>query len=185
MSKLFLTDYASYNNGTQFEFGHWVNLSEFRSADEFQTYVSDHLKEADEQSPLDCGSTREEPMYTDFEGLPDSLYSESMSAADLEQIFEYLALDERQQHAYEYLTNDQGYSHNNAISEADDVYMYEISHKGRQHTVWCIFEEIYPDAEQAEQSNPFLSIDYDRFTRDCLEEFTATDGTDYYILINN
>jgi hypothetical protein len=63
--------------------------------------------------------------------------------------------------------------------------MWEISHKGRQHTVWYIFEEIYPDAEQAEQSNPFLSIDYDQFTRECLEEFTATDGTDYYILINN
>ena len=27
----FLTDYASYNNGTQFEFGHWVNLEDFSS----------------------------------------------------------------------------------------------------------------------------------------------------------
>jgi hypothetical protein len=33
--QIFLTDYASYNNGTQFEFGHWVDLSEFSDADEF------------------------------------------------------------------------------------------------------------------------------------------------------
>lgn len=28
-AKIFLTDYASYNNGTQFEFGHWVELNDF------------------------------------------------------------------------------------------------------------------------------------------------------------
>lgn len=33
--KLFLTDYASYNEGKQFEFGHWVDLSQFSDADEF------------------------------------------------------------------------------------------------------------------------------------------------------
>lgn len=33
--KLFLTDYASYNNGTQFQFGHWVDLTDFSDATEF------------------------------------------------------------------------------------------------------------------------------------------------------
>ena len=73
MSKLFITDYASYNNGTQFEFGHWVDLTTFNDADEFMQYVSDHLKQADEDSPLLCETKREEPMYTDYEGFPKSL----------------------------------------------------------------------------------------------------------------
>ena len=42
--KIFLTDYASYNNGTQFEFGHWVDLSDFSDADEVMEYISDHWR---------------------------------------------------------------------------------------------------------------------------------------------
>jgi hypothetical protein len=30
---IFLTDYASYNDGSQFEFGHWVKLNQFANAD--------------------------------------------------------------------------------------------------------------------------------------------------------
>ena len=51
-AKIFLTDYASYNNGTQFEFGHWVDLSDFSDADELMEYISDHLAEADKISPF-------------------------------------------------------------------------------------------------------------------------------------
>ena len=35
-AKIFLTDYASYNNGTQFEFGHWVELNDFNDEDELK-----------------------------------------------------------------------------------------------------------------------------------------------------
>jgi hypothetical protein len=78
MSKLFLTDYASYNNGTQFEFGHWVDLTEFqRFTLEFMDYINDHFKRADKISPLD--SPREEIMFTDYEDLPERLYSETLN----------------------------------------------------------------------------------------------------------
>jgi hypothetical protein len=51
-AKLFLTDYASYNNGTQFEFGHWVDLTDFADAEDFLEYVKNHFKEADKKSPF-------------------------------------------------------------------------------------------------------------------------------------
>jgi len=53
--KLFLTDYASYNNCSQFEFGHWVDLSQFADEIEFSDYITEHFEEADRKSPLPCG----------------------------------------------------------------------------------------------------------------------------------
>jgi hypothetical protein len=92
--QIFLTDYASYNNGTQFEFGHWVNLTDFSDAEELMKYISDHFKESDEKSPLDkYGSTREETMIADFENFPRSLYSESMSESDFEAVYQYMEND--------------------------------------------------------------------------------------------
>ena len=88
-AKIFLTDYASYNNGTQFEFGHWVNLSDFSDADELNEYIKNHFEECDKESPLD--SPREETMITDFEGFPEEFYSES--GCDFEKIFKYIELD--------------------------------------------------------------------------------------------
>jgi len=84
-----LTDYASYNNGTQFEFGHWVELSQFSDADELQEYISNHFAECDKKSPLD--SPREETMITDFEGFPEEFYSES--GCNWEKIFKYIEID--------------------------------------------------------------------------------------------
>ncbi len=85
---IFLTDYASYNNGTQFQFGHWVNLTDFSDASELMEYIKDHFNEADQVSPLD--SPREEIMITDFEGFPESLYGEAMSEQDFEKIYKLI-----------------------------------------------------------------------------------------------
>lgn len=85
-ARIFLTDYASYNQGTQFEFGHWVELDQFNDAEELNEYINAHFEEADEKSPLACGSEREEIMITDFEGFPSELYDECMN---FETLFEY------------------------------------------------------------------------------------------------
>jgi hypothetical protein len=90
-AKIFLTDYASYNNGTQFEFGHWVDLSDFQDEDELIDYITNHFEECDEKSPLPCGSTREEIMITDYEGFPEEFYSES--GCSFEQIYKYIEID--------------------------------------------------------------------------------------------
>lgn len=90
--QIFLTDYASYNNGTQFEFGHWVDLTQFSDADELNEYIKTHFEKCDKESPLDeYGSKREEVMYTDYEGFPEEFYSES--GCDFEKIFKYIELD--------------------------------------------------------------------------------------------
>ena len=90
--QIFLTDYASYNNGTQFEFGHWVDLTQFSYVDELNEYIKNHFAECDKESPLDeYGSKREEIMITDFEGFPEEFYSES--GCDFEKIFKYIEID--------------------------------------------------------------------------------------------
>jgi antirestriction protein len=89
---IFLTDYASYNNGTQFEFGHWVDLTQFNNAQELGIYISKHFEKCDKKSPLDqYGSKREETMITDFEGFPEEFYSES--GCNFEKIFKYIEID--------------------------------------------------------------------------------------------
>ena len=82
--KLFLTDYASYNEGTQFKYGHWVDLSDFSDADEFQDYINEHFEKVGISDP--------EPMFTDFEGFPSYLYSESFSNSELEKLFKYISI---------------------------------------------------------------------------------------------
>ena len=88
-ARIFLTDYASYNNGTQFEFGHWVDLTDFNDEEELNEYILNHFAEADEKSPLD--SPREETMITDYEGFPSEFYSES--GCDWDKIFKYIEID--------------------------------------------------------------------------------------------
>lgn len=84
--RVFLADYASYNNGTQFEFGHWIDLDDYSDAEELNEYIREHFAEADKKSPLD--SPREEIMITDYEGFPSHFYSESMNFDDLFEYFE-------------------------------------------------------------------------------------------------
>lgn len=84
-AKLFVTDYASYNEGKQFKFGHWVELNDFTDAEEFNEYLTNHFNNV-------VGLQDFEPMYTDFEGFPASLYSESLSNTDLEKIFKYIEI---------------------------------------------------------------------------------------------
>lgn len=84
-AKLFVTDYASYNDGKQFEHGHWVDLTDFDDADGFNEYLKEHFEKAGINDP--------EPMFTDFEGFPSSYYSESMSQSELEKLFKYIELD--------------------------------------------------------------------------------------------
>lgn len=121
-AKIFLTDYASYNNGTQFEFGHWVELSDFNDADELQDYISAHFKECDKKSPLDeYGSIREETMITDFEGFPKEYYSES--GCNWDKIFKYMQID------WENKSDDEKISLHNEYCQAqcneDEIYIFD------------------------------------------------------------
>ena len=172
--KLFLTDYASYNNGTQFEFGHWVDLTDFSDADEFLEYIKNHFSEADKENPLD--SPREEIMFTDFEGFPRSLYGESMSKKELENLFDFVNLDEHDKPRVCFIL-EQGESFDYAMSKYEYVIMTDDN--GRQ-THYELFDMFYPEAEKAEQSCPYLEINYDRFIDENFTEFEY-DGVDYLV----
>jgi hypothetical protein len=170
-ARIFLTDYASYNNGTQFEFGHWVDLSDFSDADELNEYIENHFKEADEKSPL--YSPREEIMITDFEGFPRELYSES--SMSFEDLFEYLNLDEEDKKKVTFII-EQGEKFSYAMSKYEDVYLIEDTNDA----IFYEFEMYFPDAVKAEESNDYLTINYDRFKRENYTEFEY-EGESYLV----
>lgn len=180
-SRLFVTDYASYNEGTQFEFGHWVELTDYSDADEFTEYLSNHFKECDEKRPLGYGSIREEWMFTDYEGFPSQLYGESMGGRDMEQLFEWIALDDYDKVKAAYLM-DQGESVDDALSNYDDVFLRDYD--GSNLAKWDLFEEYYPEVEAMSNKCSYLEVDYDRFIRDYFNEFEY-DGTTYLVESNN
>jgi antirestriction protein len=80
-ARIFLTDYASYNDGTQFKHGHWVDLDQFVDVDELQDYIDTHFEK--------CGINDPEVMITDFEGFPEKFYSESYDSSLMGDLFEY------------------------------------------------------------------------------------------------
>lgn len=160
---IFLTDYASYNNGTQFQFGHWVDLTDFNDADELGEYIIQHFKEADEKSPL-YGSAREETMITDYENFPSEFYSES--GMNYEMLYEWIDMDEHDRLKFAaalYIYSD--------IEEAFDMYEETQVHayNWSNNDKYDLFENKYPNIEDLQRLNNFLYIDYDKFIK---EEFT-------------
>ena len=175
--RLFVTDYASYNEGTQFEFGHWVELSDFSDADDFMDYLSNHFKECDEKRPLWGGAIREEYMFTDYEGFPRELYGESMGGKDMERLFEWIALEDEEKIKAAYLMEN-SYTVDEALKQYDDVFMHEYD--GTRQADWELFELIYPDAEAIENTNQYVTIDYDAFIRNEFNKFEY-DGVTYLV----
>ena len=173
-AKIFLTDYASYNEGLQFKHGHWVDLDQFSDGEEVSTYISDFL----ERITVEDGELREEPMITDYEGFPRSLYSES--GMDYDALMEYLNLEDQERHAVEYMTENLGYKLKDTFDKAADLVMTENC----DDVKYQLFENWYPNAEEIEQSNDYVSIDYDRFLKENFTAFTAEDGTKYWVQDN-
>ena len=172
--KLFVTDYGSYNDGSQFEFGKWWNLTEFTNADEFLKAVSKHFKEADKKRPIPY-TIREEIMFTDYEHFPDQLYAESCNSDDLQAIFDWMELDDIDKVKVEYLLHD-GNNPKDALSNYDDVTMY-------QDDKYELFNMYYPETEEIISKNYYLNIDYDQFMKECFNEFQASDGEYYQVAV--
>jgi len=169
--RIFLTDYASYNNGTQFEFGHWVDLTDFNDADELNEYIENHFKEADEKSPLD--SPREEVMITDFEGFPEQLYSEC--GMNYELLYEFINLEGDDKIKVAFIL-EQGEKIEYALSKYEDVNLLENS----DNAIYDLFEMYYPEAVKASEQSDYINIDYDRFIKECFTEFEY-DGESYLV----
>ena len=174
-AKIFLTDYASYNNGTQFEFGHWLDLDQFGDSEELNNYITKHFKEADKKSPLDqYGSTREETMITDFEGFPESFYSECM---DFDSLFEYFDRAESCHHDNEVIKAfaDLG---NYKLEDTEEFFeALEESYTGQYSNDEDFAEDMHEQTgEEISNSWPHNCIDWTRSARDLMYDYCVSNG---------
>jgi antirestriction protein len=97
-AKLYVGTYHKYNCGSIA--GAWVDLSDFADADAFFEHIKELHK--DEADP--------EYMFQDYEGFPESLYSESCSTKEIELLIEYANLDESEQEIVNDYLDAAGYS---------------------------------------------------------------------------
>ncbi|NQX81273.1 MAG: antirestriction protein ArdA [Flavobacteriaceae bacterium] len=171
-SRIFLTDYASYNDGSQFEFGHWVELDQFDDADELYNYISEHFKKADFKSPL--FSPREEMMITDFEGFPKEFYSECMNFNNL---FEFFEMAENCDYDIEII---EAFS-NLGFADISDTekFFEELENRfiGEYENDEEFAEEMIGE-EQIDKIPSFISIDWERTAEGYMQDYTSDSG--YY-----
>ena len=97
MAKVYVSTYAKYNNGSIY--GAWVDLTKFDTYEDFLNHI--YKLHKDERNP--------EFMIQDFEGFPETWYSETMLPDEdmFYQIKEYYELfdgDEELQAAYNVIT---------------------------------------------------------------------------------
>ena len=87
-ARIYVGDYASYNNG--FLFGRWLSLNG-KTTNEIWKEIRGVLKE----NSAKLGALCEEPMFQDFEGFPREFYRESN--LDFERLAQYLELEDHEQ----------------------------------------------------------------------------------------
>ena len=171
-SRIFLTDYASYNDGSQFEFGHWVELDQFDDADDLYEYIKDHFEKADSINFLD--SPREEIMITDYEGFPEEFYSECMN---FENLFNFFEGAEKSDYSIEII---EAFS-NLGFADISDTekFFEELENRyiGEYENDQEFAEEMIGE-EQIDKIPSFISIDWGRTAEGCMQDYTSDSG--YY-----
>lgn len=168
---VFLSDYTSFHNGTQMEFGHWIDFETFADIDDLNDYIEIHFKEADEKSPL--SSPREEVMITNTHNIPECLYKEA--GMNLENALMYSELTEDQQIAFEILV-DNGCDEDDAFSKCEDLYPIsrgDIDNHSREY-----FDELYPTVKDI--NCDFVNVNYNEFQDRTFTEHSTVHG-EYYL----
>ena len=160
---LFVTDYASYNEGIQFRHGHWVDLTEFEDADNFSEYLTNFMDYCTKKD----GELREEVMFTDFSSFPRSLYGECMSFADLEKLFDFIHLDDEDKIKYAAAAAYHGDDY--AISEYENMIVMEGS---ELDTAYDFYEMMFPDECAVVEKASWASFNKELFAHYNLYEFT-------------
>lgn len=177
-ARVFLTDWASYNNGTQFEFGHWVDLRDFNDYEELQDYIKDHFAECDEKSPIE-GTTREEYLFSDIEcdEVLTSYISESHISEDFYNVIELI--DDASYEPEVYAAFFSGYGQPKDFSELEE-YMesceeaYQGSYKDDIDFAETLAEGIGAVDESANWPNN--CIDWERAARDLMYDYFESEG---------
>ncbi len=179
-AKLFVTDYASYNAGLQFVCGQWYDLEDYNDASELYDAITEHYNnEADEQVKELFNKDENEEieisdlelMFTDFEGFPDSLYSESLNESELNEIIEFSNLDEEEREKIDAFVNCFGGDIKQALEKYEDAFAGQYDSD----------EDFAQDmAEQTginlNQGWPFNCIDWEQAARELMFDYHCDNG---------
>lgn len=104
---LYCGTYAKYNNGSIK--GAWMLLEAYKTPAEF--FEACAQLHSDESDP--------EFMFQDFEGFPETLYSEAMNTLEAEKLLEYVHMDEEDRTLLDEYLEATGYSIEDAGSIED------------------------------------------------------------------
>ena len=120
-ARVFVTTYGLYNAGFQFasnETGYWLDCADWCPEDVYDHFITQ------EQKHLDLLITDVEIMFTDYEGFPADLYSESH--IDFDTIYDFENLDEDQQELVEAIV-DHGIAQDvkDAIAKREEFHLYD------------------------------------------------------------
>lgn len=179
-ARVFLTDWASYNNGTQFEFGHWVDLRDFNDYEELQDYIKDHFAECDEKSPIE-GTTREEYLFSDIEC--DEVLTSYISESHISKyVYNVIELIEDANYEPEvYAAFFSGYGQPKDFSELEEYIeradeAYNGSYSSDEDFAQDMAEQL--GCMEESRSWPHSCIDWEQAARELMYDYFEADG--YY-----
>lgn len=163
--KLYCGTYGKYNNGSIK--GKWMDLSEYDTAEEFFEACAELHK--DEHDP--------EFMFQDFECFPESLYSESMSAKDVQTIIDYAKLDDDQKELAEAFYEATGYDLDDyTIEQIEDAHVFTTDNSSFASTETQLGWH-YKDSGLIDiPENIEHYFDFEAFGRDCMMDLSEHNG---------
>ena len=159
MAKLFITTYNLYNSGLQFaseNSGKWYDVSDYTWFE-----ICETLTNCEKELNIYNGSDIE-PMATDYEDIPEKLYSESISEKLFTTIQEFSNLDDDKKGIVQLLLDD-GHCDNfqAAMGNVDNVVIYYCD------TFEKLAEQFVDDGLYGDIPNSLKNyIDYEKIGRD-------------------
>lgn len=145
---IYVGTYRKYNDGSLF--GMWLDLENFTDAEEF--FEVCRALHADEEDP--------EFMFQDYQGFPSSMYYESMCEDEVQDILDYVALDDDDKELLE--------EYQDAYDESADIHDIDKI-KERYCGTWDSMEDYAEEFMNECYDIPdYLTnyIDYSAFARD-------------------
>ena len=170
-ARVFITDWASYNDGSQFEFGKWWDLEDFSDYEEFSDTVTEYFKEADEKSPL-YFTTREEIFFSDHEDNANGFLTEDFSSA--KKYFELKELDEHDLISQLIAEESNCEAERVYYTEGSQYNNSDLAEFHEQHTGVCPYD--------LQEKSEYLRFNFDAYRQQEIESIKLF-GTDYIYTI--
>lgn len=160
--RVYCGTYAKYNNGSIA--GAWVDLSKFEDVNGFYKHIKNLHK--DEHDP--------EYMFQDFEGFPDSEYSEC--GMDFEKLIEYAQLDEDEREVVAAYVVATGYSFKDfELQDAIDKVVFKED-ESDMNTLAVQYAEHWADSTGEVPEHLSWYIDWQKYGESLLENYSEGNG---------